>query len=119
MWTIALQGMEFYAYHGYYSEEQVIGGTYIVDIHLTVNGDLAHNDELANTVNYEIVYQVCNKVMKQPVKLLETILAKIADEMQEKYPHILKFKGKIIKKSPPLGGKVENAVVELEKIFAQ
>ena len=28
------KGMEFYAYHGFYQEEQLIGGDYVVDVYV-------------------------------------------------------------------------------------
>ena len=32
MGKIAIEGMQFYAYHGYYKEERHLGGSYMVDV---------------------------------------------------------------------------------------
>jgi dihydroneopterin aldolase len=34
MGKILLEGMEFFAYHGHYEEEQIIGTKFIVDIEI-------------------------------------------------------------------------------------
>ena len=37
MGQIALEGMEFFAFHGYYDEEQKIGNKYGVDLYIETN----------------------------------------------------------------------------------
>ena len=37
MSLIALEGMQFYAYHGVYDEEQIIGNNYVIDIYISTN----------------------------------------------------------------------------------
>ena len=37
MYTISLENLEFYAYHGYYQEENLIGTNFIVDIHVKID----------------------------------------------------------------------------------
>ena len=34
MGVIAIEGMQFYAYHGRYQEEQVVGNQFIVDVYM-------------------------------------------------------------------------------------
>ena len=34
MGLIGVEGLQFYSHHGYYKEEQVLGGKYVVDIYL-------------------------------------------------------------------------------------
>ena len=62
MSQISIEGMEFFAYHGCFEEEQIIGNRFMVDIYLEVSTDLAeHSDNLAQTVNYQRVYEVIKK----------------------------------------------------------
>jgi dihydroneopterin aldolase len=54
MVTIALHGAEFFARHGYYPEEQILGNRFIVDIEVSYDNDLSdQSDNLEDTVNYE------------------------------------------------------------------
>ena len=65
MSIIRLEGMHFYAHHGCFEEERVIGTRFIVDVALCVDTTLAeHSDSLDDTVNYAEVYQVVKKEMQ-------------------------------------------------------
>ena len=37
MAVIALEGMRFFAYHGFYPEENIIGTNYVVDVYITAD----------------------------------------------------------------------------------
>ena len=54
MAKIALEGMRFHAYHGFYNEERKIGGYYTVDVYIETSlPRSAFQDDLTGTVNYE------------------------------------------------------------------
>ena len=60
MGQIALEGMEFFAFHGFYDEEQKIGNKYGVDLYLTTDlKRAATSDDLHETVNYEYFMRWC------------------------------------------------------------
>jgi len=108
MITIAIEGAEFFAYHGFYPEEQLLGTRFIVDasVDFTPADDLK-KDKIANTVDYEKVYNIICEQMKQTRKLIETVAQSIADEIKEKYPFAEKVQVTIKKMNPPLAGKVD------------
>ena len=72
MATIAIEGVRFFAYHGYYEEEQELGNTFVLDVIVNADTELAaatdelyeeiEDDEIeedepaATTVNYELLY---------------------------------------------------------------
>jgi len=60
---VALHGMKFYAFHGYYDFERRIGSNYVVDIDTEVHIDGDPHDQIDETVNYEDLYQICKKYM--------------------------------------------------------
>ena len=113
---IGLEGMEFYAYHGYYEEERKTGGKYLVDVMVYTNAELAETlDEINGTINYEEIYAIVQKNMEEPVRLLEHLASKIMTDLRK---FIIKddfIRIKIRKIQPPLNGKVEAAVVVLEE----
>lgn len=118
MSLIALEGMRFYANHGFYEEEQIIGGWYTVDVYLTTNFTAAaREDDLNGTLNYETIYLITKFQMAQNSKLLEHIAHRIADELKHKYTDIQQLRVKITKHAPPLGGNVERAIVEYNEDF--
>lgn len=114
MVTIALKGMRFHSFHGYYAEEQSVGNTYLLDVTLQTPLELSSlDDELSNTINYESVYQLCKKEMNKPVRLIETVAKSIHDQMMQ-LERVSYCKVSIRKMNPLLGGLVDHALVEIE-----
>lgn len=114
MSTIALEGMEFYSYHGYYHEERKYGGYYIIDVYLQVELSTDWEDELESTVNYEQVYEMCEEVMKESTRLIETVGLKINSKVKAAFPTVNAVKTRVSKLNPPLAGKVARTFVEIE-----
>lgn len=115
MGTISLEGLEFFAYHGYYPEEQRIGNKYALDITVVTDFvEAAQSDKLSETVNYEKIYSIASKVMKEPAKLLEHIGFKVIEDIRLEYPLIEKVLVKVSKFNPPVGGVCTRAVITIE-----
>ena len=111
---VFLEGMEFYAHHGYYEEERKIGGKYSVDVKLELDVDLAANeDKLEGTINYEKVYELISTVMSEEVALLEFLANRIIKILKSKFPDVKKIWVKVGKYNPPIKGLCHRAVVEL------
>ena len=105
---IKLSGMEFYAHHGCFKEEQHIGTFFKVDLILEYDAtQAAQNDDVTQTVNYQTVYIEVKKIMEHPVHLLETLCNKILSMLKEKFPQIIHAEVTVYKINPALGGKVE------------
>lgn len=114
MGTITLEGLEFFAYHGFYDEEQKIGNKYSVDI--VVNTDFreaAQRDRLSGTVNYEKLYQITATVMQRPARLLEHIANSIIEEIRRQYPTIDGIEVSVSKFNPPVGGVCHRAKITM------
>ncbi|HEY8784226.1 MAG TPA: dihydroneopterin aldolase [Mucilaginibacter sp.] len=108
MITIAIHGAEFFAYHGFYPEEQKLGNKFIVDaeVDFTPANNL-NEDKIVNTVDYEQLYKIAALQMKQTRKLIETVAQSIADKIKEQYPFVNRVQVSIKKLNPPLVGKVD------------
>ena len=128
---IALEGMRFYGYHGFYPEEQVVGTEFMIDVYidtilvLLAPGVKIPEDDIQATLSYETVYQVCKIEMKKPVKLIETLATRILSRLKSQFRNAgdddealfsLEVKSILVRVSkfhPPLGGRVERAYVEV------
>ena len=109
MSTISIEQMEFYAYHGCFKEEQIIGTRFLVDLYLDTNTDKAENsDDLNDTVNYQEVYLLVKKEMEIKAKLLEHVGHRILDSVKDRFPAVTAASLKISKMNPPLGGKIKS-----------
>ncbi|QJW88346.1 dihydroneopterin aldolase [Spirosoma taeanense] len=116
MGTIALEGLEFFSYHGYYDEEQKIGNKYSVDIIVTADfSEAARRDRLSATVNYEELYRLTANVMRQPARLLEHIAHRIIEEIRAAYPDLESVEVSVSKFNPPIGGVCHRAKITLRE----
>ncbi len=118
MGIISLEGLEFFAHHGYYTEETKLGNKFTVDVFIKVDFESAsEKDDLDRTINYETVYQIIRAEMDKPSKLLENVLYRIQDRISSKFPSIQSLTLSISKLNPPLGGLCQKAKVTITKDF--
>ena len=116
MGKVLLEGMEFYARHGYYEEERIIGNKYSVDVEMELDlTEAADHDKLEGTVNYEKVYALVADVMSIDALLLEHLAGKIIKEIKTHFPFIEKVKVRISKYNPPIKGLCRKATVEMTR----
>jgi dihydroneopterin aldolase len=114
MALISIENMEFWAHHGCFDEEQIIGNRFLVDVHFQTDTALAEeSDKLSETVNYQRVYELVKQEMGVTSKLLEHVARRIADAIRTEFPEIGHLEVKVAKMNPPLGGKVEAVRVAL------
>jgi len=118
MGQISLEGMKFYAYHGVYEEEQIIGNYYTVDVFIQTNFTQASmSDDVFDTINYETVYLICQAEMRKPVKLIETLIERIIMALKHQFATMLSVNVRIEKANPIPGAQLKNSAVEDEDSF--
>jgi len=113
--TISLHGAEFFAYHGWYSEEQKLGNQFVVDIDVDFFETNFSEDHLNNTINYEQLYEIVEEQMKQTRKLIETVARGIVDDTKKKLPAAKNVRVSIKKLNPPLKGKVAYSCITVSE----
>ena len=112
MGQLNLEGLAFYAHHGYYTEERKRGNNYIIDVQISYNMELAGTtDQLSDALNYETVYQICQKQMENPRHLIETVAKSIAEDIKNAFPDTEYVRVELKKLKPELGGPVHHASV--------
>ncbi|HAL64400.1 MAG TPA: dihydroneopterin aldolase [Bacteroidales bacterium] len=116
MSRIALEQMEFWAYHGCFTEEQVIGTRFMIDLYLETDTSKAElSDNLHDTINYQSVYKVVKNEMQIPSKLLEHLARRILNSIFFNFPDVFYVKIKLSKLNPALGGKIGSVSITLEE----
>lgn len=111
---IILEGLEFFAHHGYYAEEQKIGNKFAVDITIYTDlADAAEHDDLKETINYEALYRLIRHEMSEPTKLLEHLGKRIIDVVFLHFPSVYEIEVSVSKYNPPVGGICHRATVSL------
>src|ERR1700676_4095711 len=112
MISISIHGAEFFAYHGFYPEEQKLGNKFLVDVEesfLPLTN--LKEDKLSNTIDYEQLYNMIDEQMKYTRKLIETVAQAIVDQIKDNYPVVEKIQISIKKLNPPLKGKVDYSCI--------
>ena len=116
MGIIRIDNMEFYAYHGCYKEERVVGNRFLADLEISVNLDKAAlSDNIKDTLNYQLAYNVVKEQMSQKSNLLENVAGRILDQLFKSFPYIEKATVKVSKMNPPMGGQIERVSVTLSR----
>jgi dihydroneopterin aldolase len=117
MGLIQIENMEFYAFHGHYREEQIVGNKFLVD--LSIDSDMtvpAASDNLRDAINYQRAYRLVKEEMEKKSKLLENIAKRIIDTIYDHFNGVRKVTVKVSKMNPPMGGgRIEKVSVTLSR----
>ena len=104
---VELVGMQFYAYHGCFEEEQIIGNRFVVNFWAEADLSVpALTDDINDALNYQEVYNIIKEQMQIKSHLLENVARRILDAVYARFPYIVDAQVKIDKLNPPLGGQV-------------
>lgn len=116
MGLIKIENMEFYAFHGHYKEEQIVGNKFLID--LTLETDLepaSKSDQLVDAADYQIAYKIVAKEMTIKSNLLENIAGRILDSVYQEMKGISIATVKIRKMNPPMGGQIGSVGVTMTR----
>ncbi|HEY9124857.1 MAG TPA: dihydroneopterin aldolase [Bacteroidales bacterium] len=111
-----LEKMEFFAFHGCFSEERVIGNRYHVWLsYMTDISKAASTDNIYDTVNYIDIYKTIQQEMAITSHLIEHVANRIANCLFEKFNAIDAVKLKLQKLNPSMGGHMHAVSITIEK----
>lgn len=114
--SIHLSDLRFYAHHGWYSEETMAGGGYLVNVSIDFEGPdtIQHLDD---TINYVAVYDRLKQVFNSPAKLLETVADDACSAITEVDKRIKTINITITKLNPPVSNFIGSVGVSLLKSY--
>ncbi|MDT8400763.1 MAG: dihydroneopterin aldolase [Bacteroidales bacterium] len=116
MAIIEIEKMEFYAFHGHFKEEQIVGNKFLID--LTIEADLdkaSETDRLEDTLNYQVAFRIVKKEMDKKSNLLENIAKRILDSIYSNLEGVKKTTVRIRKMNPPMGGHIGSVAVIMSR----
>ncbi|PKP00322.1 MAG: dihydroneopterin aldolase [Bacteroidetes bacterium HGW-Bacteroidetes-8] len=115
---IELIGMEFYAYHGCFKEEQIIGNRFMVNFSVETEMERPGlTDNLLDALNYQELYNMIKEEIETASKLLENVALRILERANRDFPAIKWAQISISKLNPPIGGKVEASRVVMSRSY--
>ena len=116
MGLIRIEEMEFYAFHGHYKEEQIVGNKFLIDLEIETDLERAGiSDRLEDATDYVVACRVVKEEMEKKSKLLENIAKRILDSLYLNLKNIRKATVRIRKMNPPVGAKVGSVSVIMTK----
>ena len=113
MAKVSLKGMKFYSFHGYYDFERRVGNNFILDVEADVEMVEDPAEQIENTINYEILYDICQKHMSKQYRLLESVAYDIAVAVKEASTLVTRVTVTLAKLNPPLPGKVDQSEIQI------
>jgi len=118
MGLIAIEDVRFFAHHGVYEEERLVGNEFVVDVYVGVKMDSNTSmDEISETLNYETIFHCCKKIMRQPKDLLETLCIDIVKQLKQQFSQLESLKVRVRKFNPMPGERVGSSLVEIEEDY--
>ncbi len=115
---IHVNEMEFWGYHGVFPEETKLGQRFRVSLSLALSlKEAGETDQLEKTVNYAEAFNICRAVVEgDPVKLVETVAERIANEVLSSFKGLVKgCKVVLIKPDPPIPGHYKSVSIEITR----
>ncbi|MFA5301429.1 MAG: dihydroneopterin aldolase [Bacteroidales bacterium] len=115
MATIALHDLMFYAHHGCFEEERLIGTRFKVDVEMITEGcKAALTDRLEDAIDYSRVYELISAEMSITGFLLEHVAGRILQRLTDSFP-LIECRVTVSKLAPALGGEAGRASVTLTR----
>ena len=116
MYTIHLHHLEFFAFHGLFEEERILGNKFVVNVDV----DFVHTQtitSISETIDYTAIYDIIKNRMLVPKDLIEIVAEDIISDVHQQFPQVKKIKISIHKSNPPVISFKGNVGVSLQKNF--
>ena len=115
---IRIEGLEVFANHGVYEEENKLGQKFVVSV--TLYADLRHageTDELGDTIDYDAVCHAIDSYLREHTfKLLETAAEGLAGQLLMEFPQAYGVSVKLEKPWASVGLPLSGVSVEIERL---
>ncbi len=108
---IVIKSLEVYSNHGYFEIERKLSQRFLLDVEISYQPNQIEVSNLEDCVDYEFLVKIIEKVMNQPVKLLETLTQRLNQAILDSDQRILSSQISICK-YPIIGKKFESVKVQ-------
>lgn len=114
---IYIKGLEVFAHHGVFKEENVLGQKFVVSAVLFCDTrDAGKSDNLESSVNYAEVCKLISEEMKtHTFKLIEAVAEHLAEKILLEYKCVKELTIKIEKPSAPILMSLDTVAVEITR----
>ena len=111
---ISLRNVRFHAFHGVLPQERQVGGDFLLSLRVGYPiGKAMESDEVGDTLNYATLFDLAQREMNVPSRLLEHVAGRIAKAIVTAFPAVTSIELELVKQNPPMGADGEGAGVEV------
>lgn len=116
---IKIRGLEIWAKHGVFPEENVLGQKFVISADLYTNTRSAgKSDDLTQSIHYGKVCQFMKTFMEEHTyQLIETVAEKLAEELLLVFEHLQGIRLEIAKPWAPVGLPLDTVSVEISRFW--
>jgi len=101
MYTIHLNELRFFAFHGVYNEEKNTGNEFEVNLSVAVDS-IPQEDDFSGAVDYVRLYEIVSEEMKNRKLLIETVAESIISSVFKMYSKVHSVTIEIRKLTPAI-----------------
>ena len=115
--SIIARGLTFQACHGVEAQEKITPQTFKVDLEMFLDLENAgQTDDLQNTVNYDQVFHLVEKIVtEQSYNLIEALAEEIARTLLSAFPILQSVEVTVYKPEAPVQGEFEYFAVKIKR----
>ena len=115
---IIITGLEVFANHGVYPQEQELGQKFVVSATLYANlRPAGEHDDLSASVDYGAVCHAIDEFLREHTyKLIEAAAEALAAHLLDRYPALVAIRIKLEKPWAPIGLSLGSVAVEIERM---
>ena len=115
--SVEIQGLEVYANHGVYAEENKLGQKFVVSLVLyTDTASAGRNDDLSASIDYgQVAHEVDRFMHEHTFRLIEAVAEGVADMLLNTHDLLMAVRVRIEKPWAPVGLPLKTVAVEIER----
>lgn len=115
MHKIHLEAIQLFAYHGCLPEEALIGSNYTIDVMMETDFTAAAlADDLSQTIDYCVVFNIVKEEMAIRANLLENVAIRMVNRLKRELKDLNKVAITVTKLNPPMNGNVKGVSIIVE-----
>jgi dihydroneopterin aldolase len=112
---IHLEAIQLFAYHGCLPEEALIGSNYTIDVMMETDFTAAAlADDLSQTIDYCVVFNIVKEEMAIRANLLENVAIRMVNRLKRELKDLNKVAITVTKLNPPMNGNVKGVSIIVE-----
>ena len=111
---VGLEGVKFNAAIGFFEEERIFKNNFLVDVDvLFTQMDNIQTEDLSQTIDYSLLYDICEQKFAKESLLIETVAQQILNKIISDFSFVEEVRVKIRKLNPPLKSQIKHSFIEL------